>query len=206
MVKKILVVVLILALCASCKRIGANRYSNELSDFAISEDSSSVFGYYRDTMRVMKDIAKCDSLIRLGKNKRRLFMLYQHKINLLSAIGKVKNAYYEQGKAMRLLPKADPRRFEYEAIGAYLQNDMDRYSQLLNQAIGICKRYPRNAVMTFDMATCYILLGDDNSSKAVMREFLKHDKDQGISAAYEDYSSYKKQVLDGRRMLMEALK
>ena len=60
--------------------------------------------------------------------------------------------------------------------------------------------------MTFDMATCYILLGDDNSSKAVMREFLKHDKDQGISAAYEDYSSYKKQVLDGRRMLMEALK
>jgi len=39
-----------------------------------------------------------------------------------------------------------------------------------------------------------------------MKDFLKQENDQTISEAYKDYSLYKKQILDARRMLVEALK
>ena len=133
-------------------------------------------------------------------------MLYQQKVNLLAGIGKVRDAYYNQGLAMRLLPEDDGRRLEFEAFGAYLQNDMDRYSVLLHKAIDDYKKNPNDATQTLSQATCYTLLGDDEASKSILKKFLNHQEDQTILYAYEDYPLFKKQVLEGRSMLVELLK
>ena len=159
-----------------------------------------------DSIVVMKDIAKCDSMIRLEKDTNVLFMLYQQKVNLLAGIGKVRDAYHNQGLAMKLLPENDARRLEYEAIGAYLQNDMDRYSVLLHKAIDEYKKNPNDATQCLSLATCYTLLGDDEASKSVLKKFLNHQKDQAILFAFEDYPLFKKQVLDGRSKLIESLR
>lgn len=203
---RLLILVLILAICTSCKRTGTNGELYQFGDSVISQDVGDINIIIHDTIDTYKKIVKCDSLIRLENDRNKLFGLYQEKIYLLTCIGKIKDAYYEQRIAVGLLPKDDVRRLEHAAIGAYSQNDMDRYSQLLYKAIGICRKYPRNAAMTLNMATYYILLGDDKSSKVVMKDFLKQENDQAISEAYKDYSLYKKQILDARRMLVEALK
>ena len=107
---------------------------------------------------------------------------------------------------MRLLPENDARRLEYEAIGAYLQNDMDRYSVLLHKAIDDYKKNPNDATQTLSQATCYTLLGDDEASKSILKKFLNHQEDQAILFAYEDYPLFNKQVLEGRSKLIELLK
>ena len=203
---RLLKLFLILVICTSCRKTDANRESHQFGDSTISQEVADSHHPIEDTITVLKNIATCDSIISLEKDSNKLFILYQQKINLLSGIGKIKEAYYEQGIAVSLLPKDDVRQLEHEAIGAYLQNDMDRYSQLLYKAIDICKKYPRNAAMTLNMATYYILLGDDKSSKIVMKDFLKHENDRAITEAYNDYSFYKKQILDARSILMDALK
>ncbi len=196
---------LILVILVSCKKTDANKDGHPLSRYTVSEEITEPNHPEEDTTVALKDIAKCDSLIRMEKDKSKLFMLYQQKINLLAGIGKVKDAYCEQGRAVGLLPESDARRLEYESIGAYLQHDKNRYSQLLHKAIDEYQKEPNHAVRTLNQATCYTLLGDDESSKAVMRFFLERKEDQAISFAYEDYSLFKKQVLEGRAKLIELL-
>ncbi len=197
---------LILVILVSCKKTDANKDGHLLSRYTVSEKIAETRHPEENTIAALKDIVKCDSLIRLEKDKGKLFMLYQQKINLLVGIGKVKDAYYEQGIAMELLPESDARRFEYEAIDAYLHHDQNRYSQLLHKAIDEYKKDPNHAGQTLNQATCYALLGDDESSKTIMKNFLKCKDDQTILFAYENYSFFKKQIIEGRTKLMELLK
>lgn len=190
---------------ASCKNADVNRGERQLDSCMVTEEVAACLSA-DDSIVVMKDIAKCDSMIRLEKDTNVLFMLYQQKVNLLAGIGKVRDAYHNQGLAMRLLPENDARRLEYEAIGAYLQNDMDRYSVLQHKAIDEYKKNPNDATQTLSLATCYTLLGDDEASKSVLKKFLNHQKDQAILLAFEDYPLFKKQVLDGRSKLVESLR
>ena len=196
---------LILVICASCKQTVVNKGDDTLSYNVESEEFTNSSCTTEDTIIVLKDIAKCDSLIGLEKDNNMLFMLYQKKVNLLTRIGKVRDVYFEQGKAMELLPKEDVRRLEYEAIGAYLQHDLNRYSQLLNKAINECKKEPYDAAMILNQATFYTLLGNDEASKAVMENYLKNNDDEAISYAYEDYPHFKKQILEGRTTLIKLL-
>ena len=195
----------ILFFLASCKNADVNRGERQLDSCMVTEEVAACLSA-DDSIVVMKDIAKCDSMIRLEKDTNVLFMLYQQKVNLLAGIGKVRDAYHNQGLAMKLLPENDARRLEYEAIGAYLQNDMDRYSVLLHKAIDEYKKNPNDATQCLSLATCYTLLGDDEASKSVLKKFLNHQKDQAILFAFEDYPLFKKQVLDGRSKLIESLR
>lgn len=196
----------ILFFFASCKNADVNRGERQLDSCMVTEGNVGACLSADDSIVVMKDIAKCDSMIRLEKDANVLFMLYQQKVNLLAGIGEVRDAYHNQGLAMRLLPENDARRLEYEAIGAYLQNDMDRYSVLLHKAINEYKKNPNDATQCLSLATCYTLLGDDEASKSVLKKFLNHQKDQAILFAFEDYPLFKKQVLDGRSKLIESLR
>jgi len=191
---------------ASCKNTDVNRGERQLDSCMVTEGNVEACLSAEDSIAVLKDIAKCDSMIRLEKDTNVLFMLYQQKVNLLAGIGRVKDAYHNQGLAMRLLPENDARRLEYEAIGAYLQNDMDRYSVLLHKAIDEYKKNPNDATQCLSQATCYTLLGDDEASKSVLKKFLNHQEDQTILFAYEDYPIFKEQVLEGRSKLIELLK
>lgn len=197
---------LILVICTSCKKTNANRDENPLSSYAVSEKVAEFHSPTEDTIKTLKDVARCDSMIRLEKNTNKLFSLYQRKASILVGIGHIKEAYYVQGTAMNLLPENDVRHLEYEAIGAYLQHDLDRYSQLLRKAINEYKKHPDDAEMILNMATCYTLLGDDKSSRSVLKNFLRHKYDQTISFANEDYTLFKEQVLEGRKQLVGQLK
>ena len=79
------------------------------------------------------------------------------------------------------------------------------YGQL-RKAINEYKKHPDDAEMILNMATCYTLLGDDNSSRSVLKNFLRHKYDQTISFANEDYTLFKEQVLEGRKQLVGQLK
>ena len=197
---------LLLVIFASCKNADVNKGERQVDSCTVTEGNVEACLSAEDSIVVMKDIVKCDSMIRLEKDTNVLFMLYQQKVNLLAGIGKVRDAYYNQGLAMRLLPEDDGRRLEYEAFGAYLQNDMDRYSVLLHKAIDDYKKNPDDATLTLSQATCYTLLGDDEASKSVLKKFLNHQEDQAILFAFEDYPLFKKQVLEGRSKLVELLK
>jgi len=197
---------LLLVIFVSCKNADVNRGERQLDSCMVTEGNVEACLSAEDSIVVMKDIARCDSMIRLEKDKNVLFMLYQQKVNLLAGIGRVKDAYHNQGLAMRLLPENDARRLEYEAIGAYLQNDMDRYSVLLHKAIDEYKKNPNDATQCLSQATCYTLLGDDEASKSVLKKFLNHQEDQAILFAYEDYPIFKEHVLEGRSKLIELLK
>ena len=206
MITHLMGILMITSIFASCKNADVNRGERQLDSCIVTEGNVGACLSADDSIVVMKDIAKCDSMIRLEKDTNVLFMLYQQKVNLLAGIGKVRDAYHNQGLAMRLLPENDARRLEYEAIGAYLQNDMDRYSVLLHKAIDEYKKNPNDATQTLSLATCYTLLGDDEASKSVLKKFLNHQKDQAILFAFEDYPLFKKQVLDGRSKLIESLR
>ena len=197
---------LLLVIFARCKNADVNKGERQVDSCMVTEGNVEACLSAEDSIAALKDIAKCDSMIRLEKDTNVLFMLYQQKVNLLAGIGKVRDAYYNQGLAMRLLPEDDGRRLEYEAFGAYLQNDMDRYSVLLHKAIDDYKKNPYDATLTLSQATCYTLLGDDETSKSVLKKFLNHQEDQTILYAYEDYPLFRKQVLEGRSMLVELLK
>ena len=205
MITHLMGILMITSIFASCKNADVNRGERQLDSCMVTEEVAACLSA-DDSIVVMKDIAKCDSMIRLEKDTNVLFMLYQQKVNLLAGIGKVRDAYHNQGLAMRLLPENDARRLEYEAIGAYLQNDMDRYSVLQHKAIDEYKKNPNDATQTLSLATCYTLLGDDEASKSVLKKFLNHQEDQAILFAFEDYPLFKKQVLEGRSKLVELLK
>ena len=205
MITHLMGILMITSIFASCKNADVNRGERQLDSCMVTEEVAACLSA-DDSIVVMKDIAKCDSMIRLEKDTNVLFMLYQQKVNSLAGIGKVRDAYHNQGLAMRLLPENDARRLEYEAIGAYLQNDMDRYSVLQHKAIDEYKKNPNDATQTLSLATCYTLLGDDEASKSVLKKFLNHQKNQAILFAFEDYPLFKKQVLEGRSKLIESLR
>ena len=206
MITHLMGILMITSIFVSCKNADVNRGERQLDSCTVTEGNVEACLSAEDSIVVMKDIAKCDSMICLEKDTNVLFMLYQQKVNLLAGIGEVRDAYHNQGLAMKLLPENDARRLEYEAIGAYLQNDMDRYSVLLHKAIDDYKKNPNDATQMLSQATCYTLLGDDEASKSVLKKFLNHQKDQAILFAFEDYPLFKKQVLDGRSKLVESLR
>lgn len=194
----------VIFLCFFWIFFGCNKHTETQRNLKSLNDSIAMRELW-DTAYILKNIAKCDSLITLEKNRKELYVLYMQKSNLLGQIGRIKDAYHEMGIAARLLPESDMRRLEYEAIGAYLDNDMERYSQLLHKAIDDCRRYPQNASNTIQIASYYILLDDDKSAKKVLKDFLKYKDDEFISDYYKDYSFYKKELHDARKMLIEAL-
>lgn len=210
--KVFLMLVSALVLCASCKNNALKTEGNQ-SDY----DSIMLFltpdPLQPDTALIMKMVGKCDSLISLEKDKNKLYRLYLKKISMLWQIGRVKDAYREQGIAVRLLPENNMQRLEYEALGAYLEKDMDRYSKLIHRAIDECRKHsPSKSSMTLQLAYYYMLLDDDKSAKSVLKDYLDHDEEgasdgNGINDIYNDYQTYKKSILSYRRdMLVEALK
>ena len=199
-------ILMITSIFASCKNTNVHKGVRQLDSCMVTEGNVEACLSAEDSIVVLKDIARCDSMICMEKDTNVLFMLYQQKVNLLAGIGKVRDAYHNQGLAIKLLPENDARRLEYEAIEAYLQNDMDRYSVLLHKAIDEYKKNPDDATQTLSQATCYTLLGDDEASKSVLKKFLSHQEDQAILFAYKDYPLFKKQVQEGRSKLIELLK
>lgn len=206
MITHLMGILMITSIFTNCKNADVNKGERQVDSCMVTEGNVEACLSAEDSIVALKDIAKCDSMICMEKDTNVLFMLYQQKVNLLAGIGKVRDAYYNQGLAMRLLPEDDGRRLEYEAFGAYLQNDMDRYSVLLHKAIDDYKKNPNDAPQTLSQATCYTLLGDDETSKSVLKKFLNHQEDQTILYAYEDYPLFRKQVLEGRSKLIGLLK
>lgn len=196
--------VLVLIFCVSCKNADVNKELRQLDSCIASEGVESY--HAEDSIIALNEIAKCDSMIRFETDKNNLFILYQQKVNLLTRIGKVRDAYHNQERAIKLLPEDDARRYEHEAISAYLQDDMERYSLLLHKAIDEYQKESGNAAFALSQAICYTLLGDDESSKTVLKNFLKDKDDQAISFAYKDYPLLKKQILEGRSTLIEILR
>lgn len=207
--KHITVVLLfILIVCASCVNNSSNTRGYKSSNDSIQQQipDSILIREMWDTAYIMNRVAKCDSMIRLENDRKELYMLYQQKVDLLGRIGRIKDAFHVQGIAVGLLPEGDMRRLEYEAIEAYLHNDKDKYSELLHKAIDDCRKYPQNSGIIFKITNYYVLLDDDKSAKSVMKEFLKQDNDEAISEYYNDFSYYKRNVLNERDALIDALK
>lgn len=202
------VLIFILFVCASCVNNSSNTRGYKSSNDSIQQQipDSILIREMWDTAYIMNRVAKCDSMIRLENDRKELYMLYQQKVDLLGRIGRIKDAFHVQGIAVGLLPEGDMRRLEYEAIEAYLHNDKDKYSELLHKAIDDCRKYPQNSGIIFKITNYYVLLDDDKSAKSVMKEFLKQDNDEAISEYYNDFSYYKRNVLNERDALIDALK
>ena len=64
---------------ASCKNADVNRGERQLDSCMVTEEVAACLSA-DDSIVVMKDIAKCDSMIRLEKDTNVLFMLYQQKL------------------------------------------------------------------------------------------------------------------------------
>lgn len=205
---KTIILILILVVCASCMNNFSNSRGYKSNKDSISQQvpDSILIHEMWDTAYILNRVAKCDSMIRLEKDRKELYMLYHQKVDLLGRIGRIKEAFLEQGKAVCLLPEGDMRRLEHEAIEAYLHNDKDKYSELLHKAIDDCRKYPQNSSIIFKITNYYVLLDDDKSAKSVMKEFLKQDNDEAISEYYNDFSYYKRNVLNERDALIDALK
>ena len=158
-----------------------------------------------DTMAVWDTIDECNKLLAQEENHDKRYSLLQKKASLLSLIGEYKKAFSVQEEAVELLDSNNPKRLELTAFKYYLQGDTNAYEEILNRAIVNCRTDYKDRETTIRKSILYILIGNSLSGKKELRSFLDKHADQTVQEVYDNFSTFKKQILEGRNMLVEKM-
>lgn len=141
----------------------------------------------RDTLSAIKAIGYCDTLQDLQFSQIELFSIMQKKCQLLGLIGKYREAFLLQGKAVELLDENDIRRLAYLGLKYKYEGDETLSSAYFNRAIKICDKELSGKQKIIKKVELLILSGQKREAEHMLKTYLKNHDDTDIKMMLDNF-------------------
>ena len=187
-----------------CGCNGTNANDCKLSCYKDSIESCvERFQLEQDTSMILKAIRYCDLMQKGSMSNGERFDIMKRQSQLLCLIGKYREAFMLQGKAVELLSDDDIRRLEYYGIKYKIEGDSLKAVSCYRKIIAECDKDLSQKSNITKKAESLIMIGEYEEAKNTLEEYFKKHNDGEIQMLIDKFDIFKEDISTSYLMFKE---